>query len=158
MVDVLDVARQATNSLHPVLRLWGNRAGLPQSDRKIFADVGRAIGQAAAESGFALSGTMINENTLEYWAVMGLRDHLLKDGPQRTGRSVQFYLHFNGTEAPFERTAADLYKTAADVSTLSRSHIHNTIAQIKTSSTKRSWSRSLPRMMLGSARSCNVTQ
>ena len=94
--QLLDVVRESVPSAQPVIRLWGNRGRLNSSNREEFSKIGRQIGQCCAMAGFALSCSMLNSNTLEYYALMGVReakvDHL---------REVSIYFHFNGAESPY---------------------------------------------------------
>jgi len=110
IAELVDLIAEATHGVQPVVRLWGNRGGLEGQERSRFETIGEELGRCVAERRMALSGSMIQPNTLEFWALKGALDHL---APRPC--PIPFYLHFNGIEAPYIPGDAErLYRTAAD--------------------------------------------
>lgn len=79
--ELLGIVRESVHTIQPVIRLWGNQGGLDKSRQEEFHEIGQQIGRCSAEIGFALSCSMLNANTLEYWALMGLKNAMSQHSP-----------------------------------------------------------------------------
>jgi hypothetical protein len=96
---VFDIVRRVSHGPQPVVRLWGGRGGREEKERARFQTIGFEVGRSCTTRGLAIACTDIQPETLEFWALKGVKEAVRAGAPQ-----PPIYLHF---------TAADAYAKGA---------------------------------------------
>lgn len=95
-------------SREPILRLWGSQRSMP--DRQTFDALGRLVGEACATANASVSGSALNPDTLEYWALRGIESA----ASTQSARRWHAYLHFTDEHSVYADAALDLRRTLKD--------------------------------------------